>query len=71
VGGRGRNFNQRGTLSEFISFATKNWITLCFHAVNTDISHCSHLRAIIPIVSPFRLLMSAIAVLDRDRELLT
>jgi len=30
-----------------------------FYAVNTDHSHCSHLRAIIPIVPPFRLLMSA------------
>jgi hypothetical protein len=71
VGGGGRNFNQGGTLSEFIAFATKNWLTPCFHAVNTDISHCSHGRAIIPIVPPFRLLLSAIAVLDRDRELFT
>jgi hypothetical protein len=66
VGGGGGNFNQGGTLSEFISFAAKNWLTPCFHAVHTDISHYSRLRATIPIVPPFRLLMSAIAVLDRE-----
>jgi len=60
VGGGGRNLNQGGTLSEFIAFATKNWLTPCFHAVNTDISHCSHGRAIIPIVPPFRLLLWAL-----------
>ena len=71
MGGGGGSFNQGGTLSEFISFTTKNWLAPGFYAVNTDISHCSHPRAIIPIVPPFRLLMSAIAVLDRDREWFT